>query len=124
MGENVLKDQVKKFRKGMDRSVDAAGAKSLFSVPAIVSAIYTATPVNGCPLAAGDRVTAVADAEHGVAVAKGHLVTARILEGDGTAELIEVLKRLDSPGAAAMVVTEVGEISGCYKLRIAEDGEG
>src|SRR5947209_5996610 len=62
MGENVLQGQMKSFKKGADRALQAMSAPTLFSRPDIISTTYTAAPLDGCAISEGDHVHAHASA--------------------------------------------------------------
>lgn len=89
MGENVLKGQVKDFKKGSDRSLRDMATPTLFDRPDIMSTVYTAAPVEAGGVAKGDRLEAHAAADgHSVLLVKGHVTVGRI-EGDGAKSLLD-----------------------------------
>src|SRR4051794_40876474 len=106
MGENVLRGQVKSFSKGADRSLQKMSAPTLFSRPDIVSTTFTAAPLDGCTVSAGEALDAHASADgQQVCLAKGHISVARI-EGDGAKALLDELRQSGSPGVVRTRVTE------------------
>ena len=121
MGENVLKGQVKDFKKGADRSLKDMATPTLFDRPDLVSTVYTAAPVDGCAVAEGDRIEAHAAADgRCVNLAKGHVCVGRI-EGDGAKTLLDALREPGSPGVARMRVTGVSAVSGYFKAVLTDE---
>jgi hypothetical protein len=119
MGENVLKGQVKSFKKGADRSLDEMAKPTLFDRPDIVSTVYTAAPTEGQAVAEGDHLEAHASADgQCINLAKGHVCVARI-EGDGAKALLIALRESGSPGVVSVKVTNVSRVSGYMKAVIA-----
>ena len=115
MGENILQGQVKSFKKGVDRSLQAMTAPTLFSRPDNVTTTFAAAPLNGCTVSEGDQLDAHASADGlQIHLAKGHISVARI-EGDGAKPLLEVLRRPGSSGIVLMKVIGVSPISGFIK---------
>lgn len=124
MGENVLKGQVKGFKKGADRSLKDLATPTLLNRPDLVSTVYTAAPVEGCPTADGDRLEAHAAADgECVHLANGHVCVGRI-EGDGAKALLDALREPGSTGVAPMRVTGVSAVSGYFKVVLAADDQG
>lgn len=116
MGENVLKGQVKNFKKGRDRAMEKMGQPTLFDRPDVVTVIYTAAPVDGRNVAQGDRVHAHIAADcQSVRLAKGHEVVGDVT-GDGATTLLRALGEPGSPGCAPMNVVEVSPVSGFIKV--------
>lgn len=115
MGENVLQGQVKDFKKGADRTLQAMSEPTLFHRPEIVSTTYTAVPLNGSAVSEGDDLDAhaSADGQH-VHLAKGHVSIGRI-EGEGAKVLLEALREPGNSGVVAMKVTAVSAVSGFIK---------
>jgi len=123
MGENVLQGQVKRFKKGTDRSLKDMAAPTLFDRPDIMSTVYTATPVEGHPVAVGDRLEAHAAADgRCIHLVKGHVTVGRI-GGDGAKALLEALRAPGNPGVVSMTVKGVSSVSGFIKAVVA-DGKG
>src|SRR3954464_6642665 len=123
MGENVLKGQVKDFKKGTDRSLKDMATPTLFDRPDIMSTVYTAAPVEGCDVAKGDRLEAHAAADgRCVHLVKGHVVVGRV-EGDGAESLLEGLREPGSPGVVPMRVRKVSSVSGFIEA-VVDDGKG
>ena len=123
MGENVLQGQVKRFKKGTDRSLKSMATPTLFDRPDIMSTVYTAAPVEGRPAAEGDRLEAHAAADgRCIHLVKGHVTVGRI-EGDGANALLEALRTPGSPGVVSMTVQGVSSVSGFIKAVVA-DGKG
>lgn len=121
MGENVLKGQVKSFKKGADRSLRNVAAPTLFTRPDIMSTIYTAAPVDGCDVAQGDRLEAHAADSKTIKLVKGHITMARI-DGDGAKELLEALRAPGNPGIATMKVRKVSSVSNFIEA-VVDDGK-
>jgi hypothetical protein len=123
MGENVLKGQVESFKKGTDRSLKDMATPTLFDRPDIMSTVYTASPVEGCDVAKGDRLEAHAAADgRCVHLVKGHVVVGRI-GGDGAKSLLEALRGPGSPGVVPMRVRKVSSVSGFIEA-VVDDGKG
>jgi len=123
MGENVLEGQVKGFKKGTDRSLKDMATPTLFDRPDIVSTVYTASPVEGCPVAEGDCLEAHAAADgRCVSLAKGHVCVGQI-EGDGAKSLLDAMREPAKPGVVPVRVTGVSVVSGFFKIVLA-DGKG
>lgn len=122
MGENVLQGQVKSFKKGADRSLQAMSAPTLFSRPDVVSTIFTAAPLGGITVSEGDNLDAHAPIDgHHVNLAKGHVSVGRI-EGDGAKALLDALREPGSPGVVPMKVTAVSGISGFITIIVDTQG--
>lgn len=120
MGENVLQGQVKKFKKGRDRSMKGMAQPALFRRPDVISTTYTAASVNGRSMVEGERLQAHAAADgQSVYLARGHEVVGRV-EGDGAKTLLEALREPGCPGMVSMNITNVSQISGYSKAVIAE----
>jgi hypothetical protein len=118
MGENILKGQVKSFKKGTDRSLQEMAKPMLFDRPDLISTIYTAAPTEGQAVAEGDHLEAHASADgQCIHLAKGHVCVARI-EGDGAKALLDALREPGSPGVISMNITTVSEVSGYMKAVI------
>lgn len=123
MGENVLKGQVKNFKKGTDRSLQEMAKPTLFDRPEIVSTVYTAAPTDGQVVAESDHLEAHASADgQNIHLAKGHVCVARI-EGDGTKSLLDALREPGNPGVVSMKVTNVSAVSGYLKVVIVGKNE-
>jgi hypothetical protein len=123
MGENVLKGQVKSFKKGSDRSLKKMTAPTLFDRPDIMSTVYTAVPVEGSEAQVGDRLEAHAAPDgRNVHLVKGHLVIARI-EGDGAAALLDGLRTPGNPGVVPVQVQKVSSFSKCIHV-VIDNGKG
>jgi hypothetical protein len=123
MGENVLKGQVKDFKKGTDRSLKDMATPTLFDRPDIMSTVYTAAPVGGSGVAKGDRLEAHATADGWcVRLVKGHVIVARI-EGDGAKSLLDALRAPGSPGVVTMRVRKVSSVSGFIEA-VVDDSKG
>jgi hypothetical protein len=123
MGENVLKGQVKNFKKGTDRSLQDLAVPTLFDRPDIVSTVYTATPVGGCVLANGDQLEAHSAADgRCVHLVKGHIVIGTV-GGDGANSLLEALREPGGPGVVPMRVRKVSSVSGFIEV-VVDDGKG
>ena len=122
MGENVLKGQVKDFKKGTDRTLKDMATPTLFDRPDIMSTVYTAAPVDG-GVTKGDRLEAHAAADgRSVHLVKGHVVVARI-EGDGAKSLLDALREPGSPGVVTVRVRKVSSVSGFIEA-VVDDGKG
>jgi hypothetical protein len=122
MGENVLKGQVKDFKKGTDRTLKDMATPTLFDRPDIMSTVYTAAPIEG-GAAKGDRLVAHAAADgRSVHLVKGHVVVARI-EGDGAKSLLDALREPGSPGVVTVRVRKVSSVSGFIEA-VVDDGKG
>ncbi len=122
MGENVLRNQVKSFQKGADRSLEKMSAPTLFDRPEIISVSYTAIPLDGCKVAVDDQLDAHAAADgKSILLAKGHTSMARI-DGDGAVSLLDALRCPGSPGVVRMSVTNLSSISGCMNLVVTPTG--
>jgi hypothetical protein len=119
MGENVLKSQVKNFRKGTDRSLKDMAAPTLFNRPDIVSTVYTAAPIEGCAVAEGDHLEAHASADgRCINLVKGHVCVGRI-DGDGGKSLIAALREPGGPVSVPMDAKDVSAVSGFFKVTLA-----
>ncbi len=123
MGENIVKGQVKSFKKGSDRSLRLMSLPTLFDRPDIISTAYTTSPVERGDTQVGDQLEAHAAPDgRSVNLVKGHLVIARI-EGDGAAALLDGLRAPGNPGVAPMVVQKVSSISKCIEV-VLDDRKG
>jgi hypothetical protein len=121
MGENVRKGQVESFQKGSDLSLKDLATPTLFDRPDIVSAVFTAIPVDGQSVAEGERLEAHAASDgRCVRVVKGH-ISVGCIEGDGAKVLIEALREPGSPGVVPMQVTSVSAVSGFFKAILVND---
>jgi hypothetical protein len=104
MGENVLKGQVRDFKKGTDRSLKDMAIPTLFGRPDIMSTVYTGAPVEGSVVAKGDRLEAHAAADgRCVHLVLGHVTVARI-EGDGAKALLDARRAPGNPGVVTQRV--------------------
>jgi hypothetical protein len=120
MGENVLRGQVKNFRKGADRSLDKLVERTLFDRPDIVSTTFTAMPDDGQALSEGEQLDAHASADRqSIHLARANVLVARI-EGDGAKTLLDHLIKPGSPGVLPMKIVSVSAISGYIKAVVAE----
>jgi hypothetical protein len=123
MGENVLKGQVKDFKKGTDRSLTNMATPTLFHRPDIMSTVYTAAPVEDRGVTMGDRLEAHASPDgRCVNLVKGHVTVAR-LEGDGAKSLLEALRAPNTPGVVTMSVRKVSSVSGFIEA-VVDQGKG
>lgn len=121
MGENVLKGQVKDFKKGSDRSLKDMATPKLFDRPDIMSTVYTAAPVEGGGVVKGDRLEAHAAANgRSVLLVKGHVTVGRI-EGDGAKSLLDALREPGNPGVVTMRVRKVSSVSGFIEAVVDDD---
>ena len=121
MGENVLKGQVKDFKKGSDRSLKDMATPTLFDRPDIMSTVYSAAPVEECGVAKGDRLEAHAASDgRSVLLVKGHVTVGRI-EGDGAKSLLDALREPGNPGVVTMRVRKVSSVSGFIEAVIDDD---
>jgi hypothetical protein len=118
MGENVLRGQVKDFEKGRDRSLKKMAAPTLFDRPDVVTTKYTAAPVNGHRVQAGDVLHGHVSADgQCVHLADGHR-TVGTISGDGARTLIDGIRGRNGSGFAPLRVTEVSAISGFFKATV------
>ena len=123
MGENVLKGQVKSFKKGSDRSLKSMSMPTLFDRPDLMSTTYTSGPVECGETQVGDQLEAHAASDgRSVNLVKGHVVVARI-EGDGAAALLDGLRAPGNPGVAPVRVQKVSSISKCIEV-VIDDRKG
>lgn len=121
MGENVLKGQVKDFKKGSDRSLRDMATPTLFDRPDIMSTVYTAAQVEAGGVAKGDRLEAHAAADgRSVLLVKGHVTVGRI-EGDGAKSLLDALREPGNPGVVTMRVRKVSSVSGFIEAVVDDD---
>ena len=120
MGENIVQDQVKKFKKRRDRRLKSMAMPTLFDRPDIVTTSYTAAPTNGAKIRPGQLLTGHVSADgKRIDLAAGNKVVAKI-EGDGANALIAALREPNNPGITDMNVDEVSSISGFLKTTIAK----
>lgn len=121
MGENVLKGQVKDFKKGTDRSLKGMATPTLFDRPDIMSTVYTAAPVDAEGVAKGDCLEAHAAADgSSVILVKGHVTVGRI-ESDGAKSLLDALREPGNPGVVTMRVRKVSSVSGFIEAVVDAD---
>ena len=120
MGENVLRGQVKSFKKGKDLSLIEMTAPTLFDREDIVTTSYTGQPANGFVDAPGNQLEAhpMPDGQT-IKLAKGHQVVGAII-GDGAASLLEAMNDANRPQSITMQIKEVSAISGFMKLEIVK----
>jgi hypothetical protein len=120
MGENIMLNQVKQFKKGRDRSLEQMSVPTLFDRPDIVTTIYTAVPTSVGEVRIGQRLLGYVSADgNRINLADGNRVMA-IIEGDGARDLISALRGANSPGVTEMNVESVSQISGFLKTTIAK----
>ncbi|MFL5329179.1 MAG: hypothetical protein ACJ8C4_09700 [Gemmataceae bacterium] len=121
MGENVLKGQVENFKKGSDRSLKNMATPTLFGRPDIMSTVYTAAPLGGSEVAAGDHLEGHAAANgRCIHLVNGHKVIGKI-DGDGAKSLLDALRAPGHPGVTPMMVRKVSSVSGFIEV-VVDDG--
>ena len=120
MGDNFLRQQAKNFRKGRDLAMVEMEMPRLFGRPEHISTVYAAKPCDGERYQEGESLLALPGHETDkVGLCRGH-TTIGYIDGDGAKVLARALRRPDSPGAAMMRVSSVGELSGTAKVELVE----
>lgn len=120
MGENILQNQVKNFKKGVDRSIKLLSTPTLFDHEDVVRTTYTAAPLNGSEVEPGAVLLGHIGVDgQSVNLAKGHQIVATI-KGDGARSLVDAMQERGSAGIASMRVIDRSTISGFLKVIIQE----
>jgi len=120
MGDNFLRQQAKNFRKGRDLAMADIEMPRLFARPEHISTVYAAKPCEGEGYEEGESLLALLGHESDtIGLCRGHTRIGYI-EGDGAKVLARALRKPDSPGAAMMRVSSVGELSGAAKIELVE----
>lgn len=119
MGDNLLKQQVRNFKKGRDKALDKLSQPALYTAPETVGKTFPVFEVSGQTVTAGDVLLAVPSRTPGrLDLARG---TCHVGYADGETAA-PILAAVGGVGAYVRVESK-NDLSGVAQVRIIKLGE-
>lgn len=120
MGDNLLKRQLRNFRRRMDKAKEDLLLPRLFSRPELVDTDYYALPVDQKTIVVDEKLLAFGQKDGTVLLLQGHESIA-VLNGESGLALHAALTEPDTGGVVLVRVVDIEPLSGGFKVRIVRD---
>jgi hypothetical protein len=120
MGDNLLRQQIKNFRKRRDIARTEAKTPKLYDRAEIVETVYEAIPINGDVFKENDVLYALPESDTVISLAKGHRKVATI-NGEAGKALRDALAEPDTAGVAEVRIVSISAISGTFAVKIVRE---
>jgi hypothetical protein len=120
MGDNLLRRQIRNFKRRKDLARAEAKIPKLYERAELIETVYEAVPNNGDAFKENDKLHVMAESDSTVSLVKGHRKVATI-GGEAAKALHDALAEPDTAGVAEVRITAVSEISGTFSVQVIRD---